>query len=74
MSYDEDVYEEGTRVDGLLHRWPKAAEEPSRCPVSRLVPSPGRPARVITRKISTRDPGITIPGSQLANQAGSVAL
>ena len=37
----------------------------TRCPVSRLVHSPGRPATVITWKISTRDPGITILGSRL---------
>ena len=37
----------------------------TRCPVSRLVHSPGRPASVITWKISTRDPSITILGSQL---------
>ena len=36
----------------------------TRCPVSRLVHSPGRPVRVITGKISTRDPGITILGCQ----------
>ena len=36
----------------------------TRCPVSHLVHSPGRMASVITRKISTRDPGITILGSQ----------
>ena len=37
----------------------------TRCPVSRLVHSLGRRASVITWKISTQDPGITIPGSQL---------
>ena len=41
----------------------------TRCPVSRLVHSPGRPASVITWKISTRDPGITILGSQLTGLA-----
>ena len=30
------------------------------CPVSRLVHSPGSPATVITWKISTRDPCITL--------------
>ena len=35
------------------------------CPVFLLIDSPGRPARVITRKISTPDAGITILGSQL---------
>ena len=35
------------------------------CPVSRLVHSPSRQASVITWKISTRDPGITILESQL---------
>ena len=34
------------------------------CPVSHLVHLPGRPASVITWKISTRDPGITILGTQ----------
>ena len=38
----------------------------TRCPVSGLVHSPGRPASVITWKISTRDPCISILGSQLA--------
>ena len=37
----------------------------TRCPVSRLVHSPGRPGSVITWKVSTRDPGITILGFQL---------
>ena len=41
----------------------------TRCPVFRLVHSPGRPASVITWKISTRDPGITILGSQLTGLA-----
>ena len=41
----------------------------TRCPVSRLVHSPGPPASVITWKISTRDPGITITGSQLTGMA-----
>ena len=40
-----------------------------RCPVSRLLHSPGRPASVITGKISTRDPGITILGFQLTGLA-----
>ena len=35
------------------------------CPVSHFVHSPGRPASAITWKISTRDPSITILGSQL---------
>ena len=35
------------------------------CRVSRLVHSLGRQANVITWTISTRDPGITILGSQL---------
>ena len=35
------------------------------CAVSRLVHSPGRPAGVIAWKISTRNSGITILGSQL---------
>ena len=39
------------------------------CPVSRLAYSPGRPASVITWKISARDPGITILGSQLTGLA-----
>ena len=39
------------------------------CPVSRLVHLPGRLASVITWKIATRDPGITIPGSQLTRLA-----
>ena len=41
----------------------------TRCPVFRLVHSLGRPASVITWKISTRDPGITILGSQLTGLA-----
>ena len=41
----------------------------TRCPVSHLVHSPGRMASVITRKISTRDPGITILRSQLTGLA-----
>ena len=41
----------------------------TRCPVSRLVHSPGHSASVITWKISTRDPGITILGSQLTGLA-----
>ena len=36
----------------------------TRSPVSRLVQSPGRPTSVITLKISTRDPSITILRSQ----------
>ena len=40
------------------------------CPVSCLVP-PGRPASVITWKISTRDLGITLSGSQLTRLARS---
>ena len=41
----------------------------TRCPVSRWVRSPGRPTSVITWKISTRDPGIIILGSQLTGLA-----
>ena len=41
----------------------------TRCPVFRLVYSLGRPASVITWKISTRDPDITILGSQLTGLA-----
>ena len=41
----------------------------TRCPVSRLVHSLGRLASVITWKISTRDPGIIILGSQLTGLA-----
>ena len=41
----------------------------TRCPVSRLVHLPGRPSSVITWKISTRVPGITILGSQLTELA-----
>ena len=41
----------------------------TRCPVSRLVHSPGPPASVITWKISTRDPSITITGSLLTGMA-----
>ena len=40
------------------------------CPVSCLV-TPGRPASVITWKISTRDLGITLSGSQLTRLARS---
>ena len=40
------------------------------CPVSRLVHSPGRPACVITWKIATREPGITIQGFQVTGLAG----
>ena len=39
------------------------------CPVSHMVHSPGRMASVITRKISTLDPGITILRSQLTGLA-----
>ena len=42
----------------------------TRCPVSCLVHSPGRPASVITWKMSTREPGITIQGFQLTGLAG----
>ena len=42
----------------------------TRCPVSRLVHSPGRPASVITWKIATREPGITIQGFHLTGLAG----
>ena len=38
--------------------------------VSRLVHSPGRPASVITWKMSTREPGITIQGFQLTGLTG----
>ena len=41
----------------------------TRCPVFRLIDSPGRPASVITWKISTQDPGITTLGSQLTGLA-----
>ena len=41
-----------------------------RCPVSPLVHSPGRPASVITFKIATREPDITIQGFQLTGLAG----
>ena len=41
----------------------------TRCPVSRLVHSPGHPESVITWKMSTRVPSITIPGSQLTELA-----
>ena len=41
----------------------------TRCPVSRLVHSPGRPVSVTTWKISTRDLGITILGCQLTGLA-----
>ena len=41
----------------------------TRCPVSRLVYSRGSSANVITWKISTRDRGITILGSQLTGLA-----
>ena len=39
------------------------------CPVSHLVHSPGRPASMITWKISIRDPGIIILVSQLTGLA-----
>ena len=41
----------------------------TRCPVFRLVNSPGRPASVVSWKISNRDPGVTILGSQLTGLA-----
>ena len=41
----------------------------TRCPVSHMVHSPGRMASVITRKISTLDPGITILRFQLTGLA-----
>ena len=41
----------------------------TRCPVSRLVYSRGSSANAITWKISTRDRGITILGSQLTGLA-----
>ena len=41
----------------------------TRCPIYRLVDSLGRPAGVITWKISTWDRGITILGSQLTGLA-----
>ena len=41
----------------------------TRCSACRLVHSPGRPASVITWKISTRDPDVTILGSQLTGLA-----
>ena len=41
----------------------------TRCPVSHLVHSLGCMASVITRKISIRDPGITILRSQLTGLA-----
>ena len=37
----------------------------TRCPIYRLVDSLGRPAGIVTWKISTLDRGITILGSQL---------
>ena len=40
-----------------------------RCPVSRLVQFQGCPTSVITWKISSQDPGITILGSQLSGLA-----
>ena len=46
-----------------------AHDHVTRCRVSRLVHSPGRLASVITRKISSRDPGITILVSQLTGLA-----
>ena len=42
----------------------------TRCPVSCLVHSLGRPASVITWKIATREPGITIQVFQLTGLAG----
>ena len=41
----------------------------TRCPVSHMVHSPGHMASVITRKISTLDPGITILRSHLTGLA-----
>ena len=41
----------------------------TRCPVSHMIHSPGRMASVITRKIPTLDPGITILRSQLLGLA-----
>jgi len=41
----------------------------TRCPIYRLVDSLGLPASVIAWKISTRDPGMTILGSQLTGLA-----
>ena len=41
----------------------------TRCPVSRLVHSPGRTASVITWKIATPDSGITILAFQLTELA-----
>ena len=46
----------------------------TRYPVSLLVHSPGRPASVITWKISTRDSGITILESQQNELAGLVFI
>ena len=40
-----------------------------RCPVSRLVHSPGHLASVITWKTAPREPGITIQGFQLTSLA-----
>ena len=40
----------------------------TRCPVSLLVHSPGRPESVITWKISIRDPCITVLGSLLTGR------
>ena len=42
----------------------------TRSPVSRLFHSPGSPVSVITWKISARDPGITILGSELTELFG----
>ena len=41
----------------------------TRCPVSHMIHSPGRMASVITRKIPTLDPGISILRSQLTGLA-----
>ena len=41
----------------------------TRCPFSCLVHSPGCPESAITWKMSTRDAGITTPGSQLTGLA-----
>ena len=46
-----------------VRTWSHEPGKQCACPVSRLVHSPGSSASVITWKISTRDSGITIPGS-----------
>ena len=48
-----------------VRTWSHEPGKQCACPVSRLVHSPGSPASVITWKISTRDSGITIPGSYI---------